>query len=125
MRVCKMIYSSSTRNYGDGQWHCPYSKEWIKRMRKIVRHCKRLTEQQLDAMFNGSIHMVPVPGEYLNEPQDPRGLPLSWVEEEECRYKNHPTSCTAIYDYCTIPEVVITNGEDDWPLARRRVVITA
>ena len=94
-------------------------------MRKIVRHCKRLTEQQLDAMFNGSIHMVPVPGEYLNEPQDPRGLPMSWVEEEERRYSHHPTCCNAIYDYSTIPEVVITNGEDEWPLARRRVAVTA
>lgn len=114
-----MVYDKKYVGWGDGQWHCPFPKEWVERMRRAAKACNKLTPQQIEAidrnMEMGRLVNIP-PGEYLSEPQDSRGMPLSWCEEEERRYAKHPVSCCATYDYASIPEVVITNGEDDWPL---------
>ena len=55
------------------------------------------------------------PGDFLEEEQDARGLPLSWCAEEDRRFREYPVSCCDIYDYNTVPDVVITNGVEDWP----------
>ena len=56
------------------------------------------------------------PYKFLEEEQDARGLPLSYCIEEEKRFNQQPIPRPAIYDYCTIPEVVATNGDYDWPV---------
>lgn len=53
---------------------------------------------------------------FLDEPQDSRGLPLSWCREYEERHKDWPTSCESIYDYDSIPDVVVTDADVDWEL---------
>ena len=57
--------------------------------------------------------------DFLAGQQDERGLPEWWCEQEEERLSTHHTCCTAIYDYDSIPDVVVTNGESDWPLELR------
>lgn len=120
-----MVYDKTDVVWGDGEWHCPFSERWVEIMAHAAKCCKDLTAKQIDAIDRhiekGRIYNIP-PGEYLSEPQDSRGLPLSWCEEEERRYSKHPTSCGAVYDYNSIPEVVITNGEDDWPLRLWRAI---
>ena len=121
-----MVYDSREVGWGDGIWHCPFPKEWVERMRRAAKACKHLTAEQIEAVDRnieqGKLFDIP-PGEYLSEPQDSRGMPLSWCEEEERRYSNHPVSCCATYDYRSIPETVITNGEDDWPIRLWRKMI--
>lgn len=107
-----MVYDRYTS--GDGQWHCPFSKEWVQRMARAAKHCKMLSAEQIDAILNGtfvSYYDVP-PGDFLSQPQDERGLPLSYGSKDE-----EWPSCCATYDYQTIPEVVVSNGYDDWPLS--------
>ena len=112
-----MIYDRGP-TIGDGQWHCPFSLEWVERMRRAAKHCELLTAEQIKFSYeridSGCYYEVP-PGDFLSEPQDARGLPLSWCREEEQRYMKY-TSCCATYDYKSIPDVVITNGREDWPL---------
>ena len=114
-----MLYDKRRRRFGDGEWHCPFPEWWVMMMKKAAKACEHLTTEEIEAIDRhievGRRYNIK-PGEFLKEPQDSRGLPLSWCEEEEKRYSNHPTSCGAIYDYDSIPEVVVTNGEDDWPL---------
>ena len=126
-----MIYSRHRRCYGDrrdGEWHCPFPKEWVEWMKHAAKVCESLTAEQVAAALrridNGYYYEVP-PGDFLSEEQDTRGLPLSWCIEEERRYSRHPTCCTAIYDYDSIPELVVTDGNDDWPLTSRARVLTA
>jgi hypothetical protein len=88
-------------------------------MKQAAKICEPISAQQIELArmkIESEEHYQLQPGDFLDEPQDARGFPLSWCEAEERRYKNHPTCCTAIYDYDSIPEVVISNGSDDWPL---------
>ena len=123
-----MIYDRTERSYGDGQWHCPFSREWVERMKRAAKRCERLTAAQIE-VFDRRLNegaMIPVWEEgFLDGPQDARGLPMSWCLEEERRYSRHPTCCTAISDYDSIPELVVTDGNDDWPLTSRARVLTA
>lgn len=123
-----MIYDRTERSYGDGQWHCPFSQEWVERMARAAKRCERLTAAEievLDRRLNEGA-MIPVWEEgFLDGPQDARGLPLSWYREYEERHRGWPECCTAIYDYDSIPEMVVTNGEDDWPLMVQEKILTA
>ena len=93
---------------GDGVWHCPFDEEWIADMKKLVNKSKRKRIKRKDT---GRTQL-----ECLSEPQDSRGLPLSYCVEEEKRFNQHPIPRPAIYDYSTIPEIVATNGLYDWPV---------
>lgn len=123
-----MIYDSRHRSYGDGVWHCPFPPEWVERMKRAAKRCRFISAEQVDGALkrieNGECYVLP-PGDFLSEEQDARGLPLSYCMEEERRYSGHPTCCTAIYDYDSIPDVVITDGENDWPLVLHERVLTA
>lgn len=122
-----MIYDRTERSYGDGQWHCPFSREWVERMARAAKRCERLTAAQIE-VFDRRLNegMIPVWEEgFLDGPQDARGLPLSWCREYEEIHRGWPECCTAIYDYDSIPEMVVTNGKDDWPLRLREKILTA
>ena len=114
-----MIYDKEPVGFPDGQWHCPFQREWVETKARAAKDCELMTAGQIEAALlrieNGEFFRLP-PVDFLSEEQDARGLPLSWCEEEKRRYKNHPTCCTAIYDYDSIPDVMISNGHDDWPL---------
>ena len=113
-----MVYDGCP-NRGDGKWHCPFQMDWVERKKQAAKIGEPISAQQIELacmrIESGEYYQLP-PGDFLSEPQDARGLPLSWCEAEEQRYENHSTCCTAIYDYDSIPEVVISNGSDDWPL---------
>lgn len=119
-----MIYDRGTP--GDGVWHCPYTKAWVERMSKAAMHCRTLPAEYIEAVVNNYdlVYKVP-PGDFLDEEQDARGLPMSYCIRERERHRRFPTCCTSIYDYDSIPEIVITNGEDDWPLDKRGKVLNA
>ncbi len=104
------------RKPGNGWWNCPFSPEWVERMKRAAKACERLTEEQVEA--EPSL-------KFLDEEQDERGIPLSWCREYEARHEGWPECCTAIYDYDSIPEMVATNGNDDWPLMVHERVLTA
>ena len=104
------------RKPGNGWWNCPFPPEWVERMKRAVKACERLTEKQVKA--EPSL-------KFLDEEQDERGIPLSWCREYEARHEGWPVCCTAIYDYDSIPETVVTNGNDDWPLMVHERVLTA
>lgn len=103
---------------GNGVWHCPFPPEWVEMMKRAVNSCKYLSEAQIDWLRDVRDYRLP-PGDFLSEPQDARGLPLSWCKEYERRHENWPQCCVAIYDYDTIPDLVVTNGSEDWPLTPR------
>ena len=113
-----MVYDGC-QNRGDGEWHCPFSIDWVERKKQAAKICGHISAQQIEAacmrIGSGEYYQLP-PGDFLSEPQDARGLPLSYCREEERRDRNHPTCCTAIYDYDSVPDMVISNGHDDWPL---------
>ena len=114
------------RRPGNGWWNCPFSPEWVERMKRAVKVCERLTAEQVKAaMTHTVVHYEPKLENFLSEPQDERGLPMSWCREYEARHEGWPECCTAIYDYDSIPEMVATNGEDDWPLVLHERVLTA
>jgi hypothetical protein len=85
-------------------------------MKRAVKACERLATEQMEAETSLK---------FLDEEQDERGIPLSWCREYEARHEGWPECCTAIYDYDSIPEMVATNGEDDWPLMLHERVLTA
>ena len=112
--------------YGDGQWHCPFPRAWVERMKHAAKVSQGMTVEQIEAAYSREVtHYRLPPGDFLDEPQDARGLPLSYCREEERRYRNHPTCCTAIYDYCFVPDIVVTNGEDDYAYKVKDRVLTA
>ena len=114
------------RKPGNGWWNCPYPPEWVERMKRAAKVCERLTAKQVEAALTRTdIHYVLPSGDFLSEEQDARGLPMSWCREYEARHEGWPECCTAIYDYDSIPEMVVTNGEDDWPLMLHERVLTA
>lgn len=109
----------------DGVWHCPFSPEWVQRMKQAAKHCEGLTADYIDIMDHSTSYSYKLPRmDFLDEEQDARGLPLSYCKKEEERY-GHWRSFCAIYDYSTIPDVVVTNGDDDWPLQHRGGVMMA
>ena len=119
-----MVYDG--RNPGNGWWNCPYPPAWVERMKQAARACKRLTDEQVEAALTRlDLRYVLPPGDFLSEEQDARGLPLSWCREYEARHEGWPDCCTEICDYRSIHEIVVTNGEDDWPLRLHRRVQTA
>jgi hypothetical protein len=65
------------------------------------------------------------PWDILDEPQDARGLPLSWCKKEVERFACRKGSCIDTYDYFSIPEIVITDGYDDWPMKTKGKVLQA
>lgn len=109
-----MMYDNREHVWCDGEWHCPFSPEWVDKMARAAKHCDTLTEEQIDNFFrilnNGKCYVRPRL-EFLNEEQDARGLPLSLSKNDE-----YYLGCCATYDYSSIPDVMITNGYDDWPL---------
>ena len=102
-----MIYDDSEAPYPDGVWHCPFSEEWVEKTKKVVSLC--LGHKVMVDYYEPSY-------EFLSEPQDARGLPMSYCIEEEKRFNQRPIPRPSIYDYSTIPEVVSTDGDDDWPV---------
>jgi hypothetical protein len=138
-----MVYDRTKRNYGDEQWHCPFSREWVERMKRAASHCRELTANQIETCLESEwsassyieltadrlesewfYYELP-PAEFLSEAQDVRGLPLSWCDRERRRFSNIPDGCTAVYDYDSVPEVVLTDGHNDWVYVGRGVVLTA
>ena len=85
-------------------------------MKRTVKACERLTTEQVEAESLLK---------FLDEEQDERGIPLSWCREYEARHEGWPECCTATYDYDSIPETVVSNGNDDWPLMAQERVLTA
>ena len=114
------------RRPGDGQWNCPFSPEWVERKKRAAKVCERLTAKQVEAaLTRPELHYVVPPGNFLSEEQDARGLPMSWCREYEARHEGWPECCEATFDYDSIPEIVVTNGEVDWPLRLRTKILTA
>ena len=113
-----MIYSKETPR--NGVWHCPFSPEWVERMRRAAKHCETLSAEYIERCINNEeyIYQVP-PDDFLSMPQDSRGVPIGYDNSNQ-----KPISCE-IYDYSTIPDVVVTNGREDWPLRVRRSVLMA
>lgn len=119
-----MIYNSGTP--GDGVWHCPFSPEWVAKMKRAAKHCESLSESYIGMMISKAplFYYLP-PGDFLSEPQDARGLPLSLCKKEDKRFKDWPKCCTSIYDYNSIPDIVATNGIYDWPFDTHVQVLQA
>ena len=114
------------RRPGNGWWNCPFPPEWVERMKRAAKVCEKLTDEQVEAsMIRAELHFVVLPGDFLSEPQDERGLPLSWCREYEARHEGWPDCCEATYDYDSIPMIAATDGEDDWPLRLRDKILTA
>ena len=111
---------------GNGWWNCPYPPEWVERKKRAAKVCERLTAEQVEAaLTRKEVHFELPPGDFLSEEQDARGLPLSWCREYDARHEGWQECCTEIYDYDSIPEIVVNNGEDDWPLVLHKNVLTA
>lgn len=106
-------------------WHCPFTKTWVERMAKAAKHCEMLSAEYIEAAVNNALEYVVPPGDFLDEEQDARGLPMSYCIKEQERHRRFPTCCVSIYDYDSIPEMVITNGYDDWPIDKRGKVLNA
>lgn len=119
-----MIYNKSTP--GNGEWHCPFPRWWVDMMKRAVKRCEGVSAAQVEAALSREYvyYHIP-PGDFLSEPQDARGLPLSWCRKERQRFSNWPDCCVSIYDYDTIPDMVVTDGENDWPLNSHFRVLTA
>lgn len=112
--------------YGDGQWHCPFPPEWVERMARAAKCCKQLPAEYIESAIYGEVYSYRVPpGDFLKEEQDARGLPLSWCNDYDERHKDWPNCCIAIYDYRTIPDVIVTNGDTDWAYKVKSLVLTA
>ena len=118
-----MIYDRYVHKISDGRWHCPFSPEWVERMRRAAKHCKKLTAEYIEMQLRSEVFIIELgPGNFLSGPQDSRGLPilppemcLEWWKNSRCE----------IYDYDSIPDVVVTNGLDDWPLVYHPSVLMA
>ena len=92
-------------------------------MARAAKICEKLTAQQIEAAYdridNGWYFELP-PGDFLSNEQDARGLP-PWMQRDD----DDVQSRCDIYDYETIPEMVITNGKDDWPYIKYEPILTA
>ena len=95
-------------------------------MKRAVKHCESLSAECIERAIDNEWMSYRLPsGDFLSEAQDARGLPLSWCKKEEKRFKNWPKCCTSIYDYNSLPDIVATNGHDDWPLDMPGRLLTA
>ena len=113
-----MIYSKGTP--GNGVWHCPFSPEWVEKMRRAAKHCETLSAEYIERCINNEEYIYQVPqGDFLSTPQDSRGVPIGYDNSYQ-----KPISCE-IYDYSTIPDIVVTNGREDWPLCVRGKMLMA
>ena len=113
-----MIYDGSPHSKSDGQWHCPFSLEWVERMRRAAKHCERLSAEYIARRISNDEYIYHVPdGDFIIGPQGRRVIPLHYISRL-------PVKCD-VYDYSTIPDVVVTNGRDDWPLCTRGLVLMA
>ena len=109
----RMVYDKKA-SWGDNQWHCPFPPEWVERMKRTVKVCKDISAEYIEGALNReAVRYIVPPGDFLSQPQDARGIPLGYGE-----HAGLPVTCD-IYDYCTIPDVVVTNGREDWPLTPR------
>lgn len=108
-----MIYCDEPHKTSGGQWWCPFSREWVARSSGAAKRCEQLTCDEIDAAIyrfeNGMNFKLP-PGDFLSYDQDARGLPIGYGNDG-----GRKVSCD-IYDYDSIPDVVVTNGIEDWPL---------
>lgn len=115
-----MIYDDTERFHSDSQWHCPFSQEWVERMKKAAKDCEQLSESYISNFYERKEYSYIVqPGDWLSYDQAANGLPVWMVNQ-----KNHRVSCE-IYDYASVPDVVISNGHDDWPLRMWEPVMMA
>ena len=113
-----MIYSKGTPS--GGVWHCPFTPSWVEKMKRAAQHCEPLSAEYIERCINNEKYIYQVPdGNFLSEPQDSRGVPIGYGNSNML-----PISCE-IYDYSTIPDVVVTNGREDWPLCVRRSMMMA
>ena len=120
-----MVYDNKPSHAG-GQWHCPFPKEWVERMKRAAKCCEKLSAEYIEAAIDREVYNYRLPpGDFLEEEQDARGLPLSWCKDYDERHKDWPNCCIAIYDYSTMPDIVVTNGYDDWEYKVKRRVLTA
>jgi hypothetical protein len=95
-------------------------------MKQAAKHCEKLTAEYIERTLEHEVYYFHLPpGDFLSEPQDARGLPLSWCEREDRMYGTRPQCCTAIYDYNSIPDIVVTDGYKDWPYNSHGNVLTA
>ena len=118
-----MIFDGRPNNGRDGQWHCPFSPEWVEQMRRAVKYCETLSAEYIAKRISNEEYIYQVPdGDFLSEPQDSRGLPV-WYNDNII-ISRLPISCD-IYDYSTIPNVVVTDGREDWPLCLRGSMLMA
>ena len=100
-----MIYEKNRQSplYADEEWHCPFTPEWVAKMRHAVAVCRKMVEDdQRDSGYEE---------DFLSHPQNSRGLPID--------YEDNLHSRIAVWDYESIPDIVVTNGSDDWPLQYR------
>ena len=89
-------------------------------MRRAVKHCETLSAEYIARCISNDDYIYQVPdGDFLSCPQDSRGLPIGYGNGSRL-----PISCD-IYDYSTIPDIVVTNGREDWPLCVRGSVLMA
>lgn len=112
-----MIYSKDVSN--GGVWHCPFSPEWVERMRRAAAVCKKMAEEQIERRLFSTEEEDTQKENFLCIQQDERGLPEGYINRLTIQI-----SCE-IYDYSTIPDIVINNGYADWPFNQRFNVLTA
>ncbi len=120
-----MIYSKRPHRDAEGEWHCPFPREWGKKRRHAAKVCEQLTAEDIEAFDQGNVRYRLPPWDILEEPQDARGLPESWCKKEAERFSRRRGSCIDTYYYSSIPEWVITNGKDDWPMKTNGKVLQA
>lgn len=118
-----MVYNKRHRTYGDGLdgvWRCPFPREWVEQMKHAAEVCQGLTAEQIEGVYKRetSLYRLP-PGDFLSYDQDARGLPIGYGNDG-----GRNVSCD-IYDYDSIPDVMISNGHDDWPLRMWEPVLRA
>ena len=113
-----MIYDGRPHNKSDGQWHCPFPLEWVERMRRAVKHCEKLSAEYIARRISDEEYIYQVPhGDFICGPQGRRVIPLHYISRL-------PIRCD-VYDYSTIPDIVVTNGREDWPLRVTGLVLMA
>lgn len=118
-----MIYDRCVRKISDGRWHCPFSPAWVERMRRAAKHCKKLSVEYIEMQLRSEVIFIELgPGNFLSGPQDSKGLPIFPTEKRREWWQN---SRCEIYDYSSIPDVVVTNGLEDWPLVYHPNVLMA
>ena len=89
-------------------------------MATAAKRCEKMSAEYIEAAIRREVMSYTLPpGDFLSEEQDARGLPLSYGNLEWVR-----VTCD-VYDYDTIPNVVVTNGEEDWPYNKQRKVLQA